>query len=87
MSPLRYESCCGGQRLDSKDVVSPVRGDGKERSVAHSEALGDTRERGTDRLRTLGFGPGGYKGGATEDLTWDSIVVPRLAKYYGTAVK
>jgi len=31
MSPLRYESCQGGQRLDSRDVTSPGRGEVEER--------------------------------------------------------
>ena len=55
----------------------------REGCVAHSEAQrGEKGVRKVDCSKT-----DRTEGGPTEDLTWDSIVVPRLAKYYRTAVK
>jgi len=38
VSPLRCESCCGKQRLSSKDVACPICNVDEERGAAHSEA-------------------------------------------------
>src|SRR5712671_7802254 len=45
------------------------------------------REGKMNRLRALELHQTVTKGGPTEEVTWDSIVVPRLPKYYSTAAK
>ena len=91
LSWLRSESCFGGQRLSRSDTLWDRERD-KSGSAAHSKARGRERDHknefviGTDRISGIDRMDRILKG-STEDLTWDSIVVPRLAKYYRTAVK
>jgi len=57
--------------------------------VAHSEAQGKGGELIQIQRREYDRKTGRPKDREreTEDLTWDSIVVPRLVIYYSTAVK
>ena len=55
----------------------------KRECAAHSEA--QREEKGVKGI-DLGHSRG-LQGGATEEVTWDSIIVPRLPKYYSTAVR
>jgi len=56
-----------------RDFMKASKRRGRERGAAHSEAQGEERFLGTDRL-------GQNSKDATEEVTWDSIVVPRLTK-------
>jgi len=78
MSPAK-----AGSDLFRVDLFSKVEGCKRKGRAAHSEARRREKE-----SKEIGLGQDRrVVGGATEEVTWDSLVVPRLPKYYGTAVK